>query len=86
MKTGQKIGGKVATPVREMLSSDVYNGVVFHCEDGEHAERTRIAALILRTRNNYSYKTARRGDRLIVYKDEFNYEPVTFDVEIERGR
>ena len=85
MRSGQLIGGKVATPVREMLSSDIYNGVVFHCEDEDHAEITRLAALVLRNRNHYSYRTARRGNKLIVYKDEFNFEPFTFDVEIERN-
>ena len=33
MKKGELKGGKIATPVRDMLASDVFNGVVFRCSD-----------------------------------------------------
>ena len=84
MKKGQLKGGKIATPVRDMLSSEVYNGVVFHCEDNQHAETTRLAALILRGRNNYTFNTHRNGKDLIVYKDGWDYEPQTFGVDISK--
>lgn len=81
MRPGQKVGGKVATPVREMLSSELYNGVIFECNDGRAAERTRTAALVLRGRNQYDYHTRRRGNKLIVYKGEDIDEPNYFTVD-----
>lgn len=80
MRAGQLVGGKVATPVREMLSSDIYNGVVFKCDDVKAAERTRTAALVLRGRNRYEYRTRRCGNNLIVYKGEDTEEPMYFSV------
>lgn len=75
MRVGQIIGGKIATPVRNMLQSTVYNGVIFHCEDVKHAETTRTAALTLRLRNDYNYKTHRHGSDLIVYKHDDMEDP-----------
>lgn len=80
MRPGQLVGGKIATPVRDMLSSSIYNGVVFECEDAKAAERTRTAALVLRGRNNYDYHTRRSGKNLIVYKGDDTEEPLYFHV------
>lgn len=87
MKKGELKGGKIATPIREMLASDVYNGVIFHCDSVEAAEVTRITALVLRGRNNYEYKTSRRGDDLIVYTnfDIFEDESCFFEVNNRRA-
>lgn len=74
----------MATPVREMLSSLLYNAVAFHCEDGKHAETIRMDALMLAKRNNYSLKTAKRGKRMIVYKNGWQDDPCNFDVTITR--
>lgn len=74
MRAGQKIGGKIATPIRQMLSSDEYNCVVFRCGTVEHAENTRVAALILKLRNNYDIRTSRRDGDLYVYRDEGLYD------------
>lgn len=84
MKAGDKPGGKIATPIREMLKSDLYNGVAFQCVDEEHAETTRIAALTLRLRNNYEYKTTRNQNVMTVYKDGYEYEPMVFNVALEK--
>ena len=84
MRAGQQKGGKVATPVRTMLSSLNYNGVAFHCEDAKHAETIRMDALMLAHRNNYDISTTKRGSRLIVYKDGWKDEPCIFDVDISR--
>lgn len=69
MKKGELRGGRVATPIREMLASNIYDGVIFHCDNVRSAESTRIAALVLRERNGYDYHTARRDNDLIVYRD-----------------
>lgn len=84
MRKGQLKGGKVATPIREMLDSPVYNGVVFHCEDERHAETVRFDALVLKWRCEYDIHTAKRGSNLIVYKDGWEYEPENTDVVIFR--
>ncbi len=78
-------GGKLATPIRDMLMSPEYNGVVFHCEDKKHAESSRYAALMLKWRYKYDLKTARRGSDLIVYKEGWDYEPENMEVTITRG-
>jgi len=85
MRAGQQSGGKVATPVRDMLESLEYNSVIFHCEDDEHAETIRMDALMLRWRYRYPYKTSRKGNRVIVYKDGYEYEPNCFEVKVTRG-
>ena len=70
MIAGQKVGGPVATPIREMLDSNHKDGVIFECQDDHKAENARYAALMLRRRNDYSYKTMRKGSRLTVYKED----------------
>lgn len=70
MNKGRLIGGPVANPIREMLSTKKKDGVIFHHEDEHKAETTRYAALMLKRRNGYSYKTMRKGDMLVVYKPE----------------
>ena len=81
MRTGKLLGGKIANPVREMIASEVYNGVIFRCGSPEHAETTRTAALTLKLRNDYSIKTNRRGGDLIVYKDDGIDYPNFFAVD-----
>ena len=68
MRAGKQIGGPVADPIREMLNSSRRDGVIFHCQDGNKAETTRYAALMLKRRNGYSYKTMRKDNVLMVYK------------------
>ena len=85
MKKGELKGGKIATPIRDMLSSEIYNGVIFRCDNVEAAEVTRITALVLRERNHYDYRTSRRGDDLIVYKDFEFGEACFFEVDIRRA-
>ena len=87
---GMLQGGKLATPIREMLNSKRYDGVVFHCDDPQHAEAIRISVLILRNRNGYSYKTRRRDNDLYVYKGNPDYyyptESNTFGVVVHAER
>ena len=75
MIRGDKIGGKVATPIRAMLESKVYNGVAFLCQSDEDVETVRQAAIMLRKRNGYLYYTTKRGLSLVVYKCEDTEEP-----------
>lgn len=72
MSPGQKVGGPVANPIREMLDSKYRDGVIFECDTDEKAETTRYAALMLKRRNGYSYKTTRKANRLTVYKDDID--------------
>lgn len=65
-----QIGGPVANPIREMLDSLYKDGVIFDCSNEKRAETTRYAALMLKQRNGYSYKTMRRGNTLTVYKND----------------
>lgn len=69
---GREIGGPICDPIRHMMRSNHYNGVRFRCDDEKRAEQTRTTALILRRRNNYKYKTMRRGDDLLVYTGEYD--------------
>lgn len=80
MKKGELRGGKIATPIRTMLDSEIYNGVVFHCDDDGAAETVRMAALMLRRRNNYTYRTTKRKNGLVVYKGNDTDEPNWFTV------
>ena len=68
MRAGKKLGGPVADPIRQMLDTKNSDGVIFKCRDEKDAENTRYAAIMLKCRNNYDYKTMRRGDILTVYK------------------
>ena len=87
MRPGQLVGGKVATPIREMLADISYNCVNFHCEDPEHAETIRLDALMLAKRNNYDLCTHRNGKDLIVYKEGYaEYDPSPIHVDVRRGR
>lgn len=70
MKTGTIIGGPIANPIREMLYEKSRDGVIFDCKDEKKAENTRYAALMLKRRNDYSFKTMRKGCRLIIYKSD----------------
>jgi len=78
-KRGLK-GGKIATPIREMLDSVIYNGVVFKCNDDRAVETVRMAALMLKKRNGYEYHTTKRDKNLVVYKGCDTDEPMWFDV------
>lgn len=69
MNPGYKLGGPVANPIREMIDSNWKEGVIFRCGSKEKAESSRYAALMLKRRNGYSYKTMRKGSVLTVYKD-----------------
>lgn len=69
MNPGHKLGGPIANPIREMLDSGWKEGVKFRCENDESAERCRYAALMLKRRNRYSYKTTRNGSVLTIYKE-----------------
>ena len=64
---GKKYGGKISTPIREMMANKNIDGVIFHCEDPEHAESVRISALTAKTRDKFDFHTTRMGDNLIVY-------------------
>lgn len=79
-------GGKIADPIREMLKSDDYNGVIFRCDDAEQAETVRMAALMLRWRNKYPFKTSVRDSKAIVYKEGYEYEPECFQVNMPKRR
>ena len=81
MRSGQLVGGKIATPIREMLSSPLYNGVIFHCGSRERAEATRDAALVLKHRNKYDYRTKRNGNDMIVYVGGIDDDIEGFDVD-----
>lgn len=70
MNTGKKVGGPIANPIREMLESSKTDGVIFNCYSVEKAENTRCAAIMLKHRNNYNYKTTRNGKILTVYKPD----------------
>lgn len=70
MRTGQKIGGPVANPIREMINSNFRDGVIFECPHEKKAINTRFAALVLKNRNGYDYKTKLRGKTVTVYKPE----------------
>lgn len=70
MMAGNKIGGPIANPIRDMLDSSYRDGVIFECASDKRAETIRYAALMLKHRNGYSYKTMRRGNKLTVYKDD----------------
>lgn len=70
MTAGHKIGGPVADPIREMLSSNRKEGVIFECQNDHKAENTRYAALMLKRRNDYAYRTMRKGNMLTVYKED----------------
>ena len=83
MKKGELKGGKIATPVRDMLASDIYNGVVFRCNDERAAETVRMAALMLKKRNGYDIRTTRRNNNMVVYKGEDTEEPAWFEVDSE---
>lgn len=85
MRAGQLVGGKIATPIRDMLSSDLYNGVIFHCGSRERAESTRDAAIVLKHRNDYEYRTKRNGNDMIVYVGgiDDDIDGFMFDVDIE---
>lgn len=78
MKKGELKGGKIATPIREMLATKLYNGVMFCCENAGAAEKVRMAALMLKKRNGYSYHTTKRGNSLVVYKGRDTDEPRWF--------
>lgn len=79
MKKGELRGGKIATPIRKMLDSELYNGVIFRHDDVRAAETTRMAALMLRNRNNYDIHTTKRGNDIVVYKGSDTEEPMWFD-------
>lgn len=81
MKKGELKGGKIATPVREMIGSPLYNGVRFHCDNERAAEGVRMAALMLRKRNGYDIRTTKRGSSMVVYKGPDTDEPEWFDVD-----
>lgn len=84
MNKGIPIGGAMATPIRRMLKSREYNGVVFQCGTEERAERARTAALIFRRRNDYDYKTSRTSTNLLVYKGENDpFDRRHFSVELK---
>ena len=70
MNTGKKVGGPIANPIREMLGSSKTDGVIFNCYSVEKAENTRSAAIMLKHRNDYTYKTTRKGKTLTVYKPD----------------
>ena len=81
MHAGKILGGKIATPVREMISSRDFNGVIFRCSSPKHAETTRTAALTLKLRNNYDIRTSRKGSDLIVYKGDGIDYPHMFSID-----
>lgn len=85
MRAGKILGGKIATPVREMISSRDFNGVIFRCNSPKHAETTRTAALTLKLRNDYEIRTSRKGENLIVYKDNGIDYPHMFTVDIREN-
>lgn len=68
MNTGKLIGGPVANPIRDMLCSNKTDGVIFNCYNEKKATNTRYAAIMLKRRNKYDYKTTQRGNILTVYK------------------
>ena len=70
MNPGTKIGGPIATPIRTMLTEKHHDGVIFECDNSKRAETTRYAAIMLKRRNDYTYKTKRLDNNLIVYKDD----------------
>ena len=84
MKRGEHPGGKITTPIRELMKSEVFNGVIFICDSPEAAESTRLAALAVRRRNGFKeLHTTRRADRIMVYKDDGDLDPATFEVNLK---
>lgn len=89
MNKGVPIGGTMATPIRNMLKSREFNGVMFRCGTEERAERARNAALIFKRRNNYDYKTSRTSTNLLVYKgdnDPFTRKHFSVDLKGDARR
>lgn len=70
MTTGMKLGGPVANPIRTMLDGKNHEGVIFECDSEKRAETTRYAAIMLKRRNGYDYRTSRRGNDLLVYRND----------------
>lgn len=70
MNLGHKLGGPIADPIREMVESNWKEAVIFNCSSDQKAETSRYAALMLKRRNGYSYKTMRKGNVLTVYKED----------------
>jgi hypothetical protein len=72
VNTGKQTGGPIANPIREMIGSSKIDGVIFKCPTIRKAENTRCAAIMLKRRNDYQYKTTRKGNILTVYKPEID--------------
>ncbi len=83
MRTRKQIGGKIATPIRDMLDNSDFNGVIFKFENAKKVENGRYAALMLKHRNDYNYKTKKDGSDLLVYlpeADPFDLKAFTVDM------
>ena len=84
MRKGVLPGGKISTPVRAMLASELYNAVIFQCDSPKDAEKTRFAALAVRRRGDYDFRTCRRGNDLIVYVDDGRYDPLAITRDLRK--
>lgn len=82
---GRKLGGPIADPIREMLSDRHCEGVIFDCSDFKDAENTRYAAIMLKHRNGYSYKTMRRENVLTVYKTDADPYEMHHPLRVRKG-
>ncbi len=77
-------GGKIVTPIREAMTDDGIDGVIFHCKNRNDAEKVRISSIIVKHRNAYDFKTHRIGADLIVHKPEVDIfeNPTYIDADI----
>ena len=53
MRKGSHPGGKVSSPIRELVKTNKHSKVIFICEDEDRAESVRLSALAVRRRNKY---------------------------------
>ena len=67
--TKQQRGGKYATPIRNMLKDNNLDGIIFQCDDADHAESVRVCTLVLKERNGYDYKTSVHKNLAMIFKE-----------------
>lgn len=70
MSSKGQTGGPIANPIRTMLGSKSCDGVRFNCYSEKKASNTRFAAIMLKRRNGYKYKTTINDNILTVYKED----------------
>ena len=61
-------GGKIISPIREVMDMEDVDGIAFKCRDKRHAEQTRMSSLVAKNRNNMSFKTHVKDEWLFICK------------------